>query len=220
MRFAAITALFMAAPLLATTGLPTPALAEGEQAGAFDYYVLALSWSPGWCATEGLGQDAAQCRAGRRTAFVLHGLWPQNEVGWPSDCRTSARDPAREQSAAMTDIMGSNGAAWYQWQKHGRCSGLSARDYFATARAAYGAITIPQALRNLDQDVKLPARVVEEAFLEANPKLAPDMITVTCNNARIDEVRICLTKDLEPRRCGADTLRDCRMPDALLERPR
>ena len=27
--------------------------AEGEPAGRFDYYVLALSWSPNWCATTG-----------------------------------------------------------------------------------------------------------------------------------------------------------------------
>ena len=30
-----------------------PALADGEKPGQFDYYVLALSWSPNWCAREG-----------------------------------------------------------------------------------------------------------------------------------------------------------------------
>ncbi len=33
----------------------------------------------------------------------------------------------------------------------------------------------------------------------------------------IQEARICLTKDLEPRRCGADVIRDCRMQDAVME---
>ena len=66
---------------------------------------------------------------------MVHGLWPQNEAGYPSDCFTTRSDPSRADTAAMTDIMGGAGLAFYEWQKHGRCSGLSARDYFATLRA-------------------------------------------------------------------------------------
>lgn len=196
------------------------ALAGGERAGTFDYYVLSLSWAPGWCATEGAGRGAAQCDPATDASFVLHGLWPQDERGYPSYCRTTARDPAHSASAAMAEVMGSDGAAWYQWKKHGRCSGLTAGDYFALARRAYASIAIPEVFRHLDRDVTLPAAVVEEAFLEANPGLAGDEITVTCQAGRIQEARICLTKDLRPRRCGADVIRDCTLRDALMERVR
>lgn len=213
MRFRAITAMWI---ILAT--LASPALADGERAGDFDYYVMSLSWSPNWCATDGQGRNAAQCRQGSGASFVLHGLWPQYDAGgYPSYCRTGTRDPSRSQSAAMVDIMGSDGAAWYQWKKHGRCSGLSASDYYTTARKAFGAITIPDVLEHLDRDVKLPASVVEDAFIEANPRLNRDEITVTCAQGRIDEVRICLNKDLSPRPCGQDTIRDCKMSNALME---
>lgn len=214
MRFAAITA------LLASLVSALPAWAEGEKAGQFDYFVMALSWSPGWCATDGRNSNAGQCDAGGRASFVLHGLWPQNERGFPSYCRTAQRDPARAQSAAMEDVMGSSGAAWYQWKKHGRCTGLSATDYYATARRAYGSYEIPEVFRNLTRDVKLPASVVEEAFIEANPGLSRDMVTVTCDQGRIDEVRICLNKDLTPRPCGSDVANDCRMQNALMEKIR
>jgi ribonuclease T2 len=30
-------------------------------AGDFDYYVLALSWSPNWCALEGDSRNSPQC---------------------------------------------------------------------------------------------------------------------------------------------------------------
>jgi len=196
---------------------PLTALADGERAGDFDYYVLSLSWAPGWCATEGADRGAAQCDPANDAAFVLHGLWPQYETGWPSYCRTSARDPSRAQSAAMEDVMGSDGAAWYQWKKHGRCAGLSAEDYYATARAAYESVAIPEVFSRLNRDIRLPASVVEEAFLEANPKLTRDQITITCKYGRIQEARVCLTKDLEPRRCSTDTIRDCTMRDALME---
>ena len=196
---------------------PLTAWAEGERAGDFDYYVLSLSWAPGWCATEGAGRGAAQCDPANDATFVLHGLWPQYETGWPSYCRTTSRDPSRAQSAAMEDVMGSDGAAWYQWKKHGRCAGLSAEDYYATARAAYESVTIPEVFSRLNRDIRLPASVVEEAFLEANPKLRRDQITITCKEGRIQEARVCLTKDLEPRKCGTDTIRDCTMRDALME---
>ncbi len=107
--------------------------APQAHAADFDYYLLALSWSPSWCATA--DDDAAeQCAPGRDLGFVLHGLWPQHEVGWPEYCDAAARDPSRRQTAAMADVMGSGGLAWAQWKKHGRCTGLSAEDYFALSR--------------------------------------------------------------------------------------
>lgn len=206
--FAALLALLLAA---------APARAEGEKAGSFDYYVLSLSWSAGWCALTGDARDDPQCDAGRGLTFVLHGLWPQYERGWPSYCRTVARDPTRAETAAMADIMGGAGLAFYQWKKHGRCAGLSPTDYYATARRAFDAIKIPAVFAKMSKTLKVRADVVEAAFLEANPGLSRDQITVTCDQGRIQEVRLCLTKDLAPRRCGDDTIRDCRLKDAVLD---
>ena len=205
------------AALLAFVLLSAPLRAEGERAGDFDYYVMSLSWSAAWCALEGDARDDPQCDRGRGLTFVLHGLWPQHERGWPSYCRTAERDPTRAETAAMADIMGGAGLAFYQWKKHGRCSGLPAPAYYATARAAYRNITIPPVFAQMTKTLAVPAEVIEGAFLEANPGLARDQITVTCKAGRIEEVRICLTKDLQPRRCGADTIRDCRLTDAVLD---
>ena len=199
--------------------LASPALAQ-DIAGRFDYYVLSLSWSPRWCRAEGDARDADQCDPGRRNSFVVHGLWPQYESGWPSYCRTTARDPSRSDSAAMEDVMGSAGLAWYQWKKHGRCSGLAAADYYDTARRAFATITQPPVFGQMDRRLQLPVEVVEAAFLESNPGLSRDQITITCADGHIQEARICLTKDLQPRRCGPDVIRDCRMRDAVMEPPR
>lgn len=190
--------------------------AEGERAGDFDYYLLVLSWNATWCTLEGDDREAAQCDRGAAPGWTLHGLWPQFEEGWPSYCRTSARDPSRGQTGAMADIMGSGGLAWHQWKKHGRCSGLSAEDYFRQSREAYEQVKRPDVLRKLDKDIQVPVAVIEEAFLEANPALEPDQITMTCRANYIYEARICLNRDLQPRRCGADTVRDCRNERALL----
>lgn len=206
--FAILMALFLAGPLAAQ---------DRGRAGDFDYYVLALSWSPNWCAITGDARASEQCAEGTGHSFVLHGLWPQYERGWPANCRSEERDPARRESQAMADIMGTGGLAWYQWKKHGRCSGLSGRGYYDTARRAYEAVNIPEVFTRLDRDVRLPASVVEEAFLEANPDLSADGVTVKCRDGYIQEVRLCLTPDLTPRRCGADVIRDCTLDRARME---
>ncbi len=196
---------------------PGLARADGERAGDFDYYVLSLSWSSGWCALEGDDRRDPQCDIGKGLTFVVHGLWPQYERGWPQNCRTTERDPTRGESAAMVDIMGGSGLAFYQWKKHGRCSGLSARGYYDTMRKAHARIKVPPVFARMSKTLKVPADVVEGAFLESNPGLKRDQVTVTCKSGMIQEVRVCLTKDLEPRRCGADTIRDCSLKDAVLE---
>lgn len=195
--------------------LTAPIWAAGDRAGDFDYYVMALSWSPSWCTLEGDDRDAPECAAGAGLGWTLHGLWPQFEEGYPSDCPTTARNPSRAKTAEMSDLFGSSGLAWYQWKKHGRCSGLSATDYYRLARVAYERVNRPKVFRQLDKTVRLPAQVVEDAWMEANPELSDDMMRVTCKNGHIQEVRICLTRDLELRACAPDSLRDCQMSDAL-----
>ena len=206
--------------LAALVLLAAPAWAEGERAGAFDHYVLALSWSPTWCALEGDDRRAPECDDGADRGWTLHGLWPQDAVGWPSYCRTPHREATRGETGAMVDLMGSSGLAWHQWKKHGRCSGLAAGDYFRLARLAWEGVEKPPVFDRLERAVTLPARVVEEAFLAANPDLSADGVTVTCRAGRIQEVRVCLTRGLQPRRCGPDVIRDCAMRDALLDPPR
>ncbi|WP_291730662.1 ribonuclease T2 [Leisingera sp. F5] len=192
------------------------AAAEGEPAGEFDYYVLALSWSPNWCEQEGGARGAEQCAARQDYGWTLHGLWPQFHRGWPSYCRTAAAPPSRRMSRDMADITGSPGLAWHQWKKHGTCSGLSARAYYGLMREAYWRVTRPAVFRKLDKPVTLPAALVEEAFLKENPSLSRNSLTITCRDGAIQEARICLSKTLQPVPCGQDAIRDCTLKNARL----
>ena len=178
---------------------------------------MALSWSPAWCSQTGDRREADQCAPGRNLGFVLHGLWPNYEQGWPENCRTRERDPSRRESQAMADIMGSGGLAWYQWQKHGRCSGLSAHAYYEAARAAFEALTIPDYFQNLDRDISLSPQLVEDAFIDSNPALTRDSVTVLCSGEDLYEVRICLTRDLAPRNCSPQARRACSRDRVIME---
>lgn len=185
-----------------------PAFAKGEKPGQFDFYLLSLSWSPSWCEVEGDRKKSDQCHPRHDYGFIMHGLWPQNERGWPSFCPTGFSTPSRAMTNSMVDIMGSSGLAWHQWRKHGVCSGLSPVEYFDLSRRAYEVVKRPEVFRNLDNItsseepfLNVPLEVLEDAFLEANPELKADQILVTCKHGFVQEVRICMTKELEFRSC-------------------
>jgi ribonuclease T2 len=195
-------ALIVAAVLLAL-----PAAAQ-DRAGVFDHYLLALSWSPSWCAEEADRGDADQCRRGM--GFVVHGLWPQHRDGWPEFCRTDHRDPSRRETAAMADVMGSGGLAWHAWRKHGRCAGLDPADYFAATRKAFESLDLPEALTALDRTVRIDPQVIEDAFIENNPALSDGGMITRCRADVFTEIRICFDRDLQAMDCPGATPGDCR----------
>lgn len=188
-----------------------------KESGDFDYYVLSLSWSANWCALEGDRRQSPQCDEETGNGWILHGLWPQYERGYPADCRTSFRSPSRSMTRDMADIMGTSGLAWHQWNKHGVCSGLSAADYYTLSRKAYEKVVRPQIFRRLTETVTLPASLIEEAFVRDNSGLHPNAITITCKQGFIQETRICMTRDLEYRNCGQDVIRDCSLGNAQFD---
>lgn len=195
---------------------PRVAIAQTAVSGEFDYYVLALSWSPNWCALTGDARSSPQCDTSQDHGWIMHGLWPQFHRGFPSYCQTAQRPPTRGLTAEMADIMGTSGLAWHQWKKHGSCAGLSARAYYDLSRQAYASVTRPPVFRKVKDSIRLPASVVEDAFLKSNPDMTADGVTVTCKSGFIQEVRICLSKRLAPVPCGRDVVKDCTLTDALL----
>ena len=200
---------------LALSSAPALAQQRGEP-GKFDHYVLSLSWSPTYCEAQGERAEPAQCSRVRPFAFVVHGLWPQYARGWPESCRSPAPFVPEATLRAMLDIMPSRRLVLHEWRTHGTCAGLDPVAYFDTVRRAYGAVTIPERFRRLDDYRIVSPAEVEDAFLKANPDLAPDMISVQCDGRRLTEVRICLTPALGLASCPEVDRRACRTPRIVM----
>jgi len=185
--------------------------------GNFDFYVLTLSWSPSYCEAEGdRRRDSEQCARGRPFAFVVHGLWPQYERGYPRACVNPAPRIPDRLIDSMLDLMPARALVIHEWREHGTCSGLGAEQYFVAVRRARERITVPGRFRRLDAYEMVSPAEVEDAFRAANPELKSDMIAVTCDDRRLREVRICLSRDLTFRACPDVDRRACRSPRVVM----
>jgi ribonuclease T2 len=207
---ASISRLLISASLFvwAALAMATPASAQDRrqnEPGQFDFYVLSLSWSPSFCEgreENGGGGRSQQIQCGGRPfSFVVHGLWPQYEKGYPEYCQRPSPRLARNIMSSMLDLMPAPGLIYNEWDKHGTCSGLGERAYFETIRKARAAVKIPDDYLQLSDPKTLSPADVEEAFIKANPGLKASGIAVTCNRKRLSEVRICMSKELEFRDC-------------------
>jgi len=188
------------------------------ESGKFDFYVMSLSWSPGFCATPAGRNDDTQCGPQRHFAFVLHGLWPQYEQrGWPQECGTEPVDNAIIES--MLPIMPSPKLVRHEWSKHGTCSGLSSKEYFEEAAEAFHKVNIPAAYKAPLKQIMVDPDKVGRDFAAANPAFPEGSFVVMCtrNGRFLQEVRACLTKDLDGRPCNREVAREaCRSREVIM----
>ena len=186
--------------------------------GEFDFYVLALSWSPSFCEASAergkSGRSQVQCE--RPYSFVVHGLWPQYERGFPEYCQRPSPRLDRNIMTSMLDLMPAPGLIFNEWDKHGTCSGLAARAYFESVRKARAAVKIPEEFLQLSEQKTIAPADLEAAFIKANPGLSSSAISVTCSSRRLSEVRICLSKDMQFRSCEELDRRACRRDDVVM----
>ncbi len=216
-RAVAFTALAFAVAL--TLG---PAAAQDRrqnQAGQFDFYVLALSWSPSFC-------EAAQERSPPRKpdpqcgeqprSFVVHGLWPQYEKGFPEFCQVPAPRLDRGIVSSMLDLMPSPRLIFQEWDRHGTCAGVAARAYFDNVRKARAVVKIPDEYLQPKSAREVSTEEVEQAFIKANPGLTGGAVSIACDSKRVSEVRICLAKDFQFHECPELERRACQRPQLVM----
>lgn len=180
---------------------PMPTFRTTRSGAGFDYYLLTLSWSPEFCLSH---PNAAECAA--HPAFVLHGLWPENNDGsYPQHCGNA---PGPTNPMAFADIFPDSGLLRHEWQTHGTCSGLTPEAYFNAARKAYRSVTIPRQLATLQQPTQRPPQQILADFAAANPSLPANSMTLSCGNNQLTAVTVCLDKDLHAIACSG--VRTCR----------
>ena len=218
MRTAGLMLLFFA---IAPAALPGRERERRGDPGKFDYYVLSLSWSPQFCASNGNGNKKSneiQCGAGRQYGFIVHGLWPQYERGFPQFCSTEA-GPPRPLVDKMLDIMPAPGLIRHEWDRHGVCDGSNASQYFGKVRSAWSLVKIPEEYKQPIRQVMVKPLTMKRRFGETNGDAAGKSFAVQCggNGGRfLTEVRVCLDRQLRYRACSAEVRDSCRVSEMIV----
>jgi ribonuclease T2 len=186
--------------------------------GQFDFYLLSLSWSPSFCEAAGSRASHQRQCGPRPYSFVVHGLWPQYDKGYPEFCQVPAPRLNRNIVSSMLDLMPAPHLIFHEWDRHGTCSGLSARAYFETVRKMRAVVKIPPQFIDVPRALTVSADEVEEAFVKANPGLTRDAVSVDCDRRRLREVRFCIGRNFRFRACPEVDRRACHR-DRLLMPP-
>ncbi len=182
---------------------PAAQSSSGGKPGRFDYYVLALSWSPDYCASAG-ASDPQQCSVGRKLGFVLHGLWPQYNRGYPSDC-SAAKLPA-DVKAKFPALYPSPKLYDHEWEKHGTCSGLTPEEYLTLSQQIKNSVIIPAAYRAPEQPLQVTPAQLKKDFTSANPALREGSVAAYCSGSGryLQEVYVCFFADGKPATCSTE----------------
>jgi ribonuclease T2 len=202
-----VTALLFASAAQAKGPRDTP--------GDFDFYTLAMSWSPSYCATN---RDPNQC--GRGLGFVLHGLWPQHERGYPSECGVQRLPESIRQEYAP--IFASPRLAAHEWRRHGTCSGLDPATYFKLSAQMKDSLRIPAAFQRPASPVRASPGELVQAFRAANPGMVVNAVLPFCRDGGrlLSEVQVCYNKAGRSRACSEGQIKrsykSCRQESFLL----
>jgi len=175
--------------------------------GAFDYYLLSLSWSPAFCSSKAGQKPEKQYQCHGHYGFVIHGLWPQYSKGqYPQNCGPEAHVPEEVSAIALQAVPpmppGDDALIDHEWRVHGTCSGLNMKQYFTAIKLAASKIAIPAELGEPKQPVREDFNTIVKWFIDSNPGLQKQMLQViTDKYHNLSEVRICFDKQLNFLSC-------------------
>ncbi|MBW4564131.1 MAG: ribonuclease [Mojavia pulchra JT2-VF2] len=204
--------------------IPNAVIAQNRATpGQFDFYVLALSWSPDYCAKNG-DRDQQQCKLGKKLGFVLHGLWPQHQKGYPANCSTQKLPSQIKQQ--FPGLFPSDKLYNHEWEKHGTCSGLSPVQYLALSKHLKDSVIIPTAYNRPPKPFRTTIKDLKNTFVSANSTFTTDGIAPQCSGSGrfLQEIFVCYTKDGKPGACSAELLqrsqKTCGQPNFLVRNVR
>ena len=165
----------------------------------FDYYLLSMSWAPTYCA-EHPTDKSSECKIGGRTAFVLHGLWPQSTSGPPPMSCAPASPVAASIVDHMLQFFPTRGLIQHEWEKHGTCSGLSSSDYFSKVEQAYTSVHVPSRYLQMGSQQQIAVSEIEHDFATLN-QADDKSFRISCHAGGLVALEACLDKELQYQAC-------------------
>ncbi|MEI7639637.1 MAG: hypothetical protein WCJ37_20140 [Syntrophus sp. (in: bacteria)] len=187
--------------------------------GDFDFYVLAMSWSPDFCAGQ-IGKDSEQCSPERNPGFVLHGLWPQYQKGFPKSCSSVPFPSSLKRE--FPGLFPNDRLYAHEWHRHGTCSGLLPREYLALAQKLKQAVPIPTRYLHLREPLRTTTTALKKEFKVVDASQPDNGMAVFCSGSGrfLKEVFLCYNRHGKPTACSSEIMsksaRSCGHNDFLI----
>ena len=204
------TFLIASSLLITSLTISSSAIAQNRGTpGKFDFYVLTLSWSPDYCETN-KKPDPNQCNTGKKLGFVLHGLWPQYQKGYPANCSTEKLSPAVKQK--FPGLYPSANLYDHEWEKHGTCAGTTPQGYLALSKKLKDSVAIPTNYNRPAKPFRTTVEGLKSTFISANSEFTADGIAPYCSDSGkfLQEVFFCYAKDGKAGICSEEILKRSR----------
>lgn len=168
-------------------------------------HLLAVSWTPETCRSNGDGAGGFACSGENRFGWNLHGLWPNAEGRpYPRFCRPATRVPDATIRAHLCRTP-SVDLIQHEWAAHGVCGWETPEAYFDQAAVLYDDLARPDPQTLAPQGETLTAGRLRDAFAAANPGLPREAVRViVASGNRLREVRVCHDLDFKARPCPSD----------------
>ena len=198
--------------------------------GQFDFYVLALSSSPEYCASSSTYSKYPGCvhpTAWQAVNLTMHGLWPQynaEQSGYygPECCATQFGSTLTQ--AAVTPLLPQLERQWpneqdptgatlglastlwaHEWAVHGTCSGLSQSAFLTTA--LHTALTLPTpSIITTHIGGSTTRDAIESAFNGGSPCVsgaACNVFLECASTNTLEGVNVCYSTQLQRMECPA-----------------
>jgi len=155
---------------------------------------------------------------------VLHGLWPQNNQGYPSNC---ASDPLpADMKAQFPALYPNDSLANHEWLAHGTCTGLKPASYLALAQQIKQLVAIPGRYQSPPATFSATVGELKQDFTQVNPGFTPADFEVLCSGSGryLKELYVCFSREGQPAACGLDVhksaLKSCQSPDFVVRNTR
>lgn len=182
------------------------------KAEGFDYYTLAVTLTPAFCDLNPAKRNSAQCR--ERMPVSVHGLWPERLRGRaPEYCAGESFSVGQRNEQVLRRIMPDASLRRYQWEKHGRCSGLTADHYFTILAREFDELKWPERFRARGRDVDVERNVLVAELMRLNPGMQEKGIVLRCSGGGrpplLTEVRVCLSPQGATAACAANFRPNC-----------
>lgn len=192
---------------------------DSQPGASFDYYVLALSWAPTFCADAGAAAaNPKECARGQSIGFVVHGLWPEMTAGRSPEKCGKAQPVPKSVVNFVVRYMPSPGLIQHEWETHGVCTGLNPQGYFGAIMEMRSAVQIPVQFSSIDTPMRESPGQIEAQFAAANSTFPMEAFRTSCTRGELQEERICFDRNRKPQACPANAGR-CADPSVTIRPP-